>query len=39
MNIKLPHICNIYNIKSKQQNLFGELLLFGLSTGYYIKSS
>ena len=39
MNIKLPHICYIYNIKSKQQNLFGELLLFGLSTGYYIKSS
>ena len=26
------HICNIYNIKFKQQNLFGELLLFGFST-------
>ena len=27
----------IYNIKSKRQNLFGELLLFGFSTDCYIK--
>ena len=37
MNIKLTHICNIYNIKPKQQNLFGELLLFGYSTDCYTK--
>ena len=35
----LSNICNIYNIKSKQQNLFGDLLLFGFSIGCYIKSS
>ena len=27
----------IYNIKSKRQNLFGELLLFGFSTDCYTK--
>ncbi len=33
----LPNICNIYNIKSKLQNLFGELLLFEFSTDCYTK--
>ena len=39
MNVKQPHICNIYNIKPKQQNLFGELLQFGFSTDDCIKTS